>query len=297
MHTKTHKILVVLCFLLIYRGSAVYGLEILYPLYSYPNWYDPQTYIWDDIANANHQVDITAIINPANGPDNLNTDYLYGLSDLTGGGVNLLGYVFTDYGTRPLAEVKADIDKYYMDYVVSAGVDVSGIFFDEAATASDQALVDYYAELYAYAKTLTGCKTVVLNHGINTSEVYTQYSDINIIYEDSYANWLDYDPDAYLPDYAADQFGALVHSTSSAADMYNAIDLALARGIGSLFVTDDLLLNPWDSLPSYWSLEVDHLASISQVPEPATLWLLLLPLIGFYAGRKFRMRHSKMRQS
>ncbi len=295
MRTKISRLLTVLCFMLVCSSSTIYGLEILYPLYNYPNWYDAQTYIWNDIANAGDQVNITAIINPANGPGSSgdpNADYLYGLSDLMAGGVNLLGYVFTDYGNRPLADVKADIDKYYTDYVFSAGVTVSGMFFDQAATASDQALFDYYAELYTYAKSYAEFNTVVLNHGINTSEAYTQYSDINIIYEDNYANWLTYTPDAYLSAYAADQFGALVHSTSSADDMANAIDLALARGIGNLFITDDLLSNPWDNLPSYWNQEVDYIASISQVPEPATLWLMLPALFGLYAGRKFRNRRS-----
>jgi hypothetical protein len=293
MRTNILKGLLIFCFTLISSGSRLYGLEILYPLYSYPNWYDTQTYLWDEIADAADQVDITAIINPSNGPGGSgdpNADYLYGLSDLAAGGVNMMGYVFTDYGNRPIADVKADIDKYYTDYVFSAGLPFSGVFFDEAASGADQALEDYYGELYAYAKSYAEFDTVVLNHGINASESYTQYADINIVYEGSYTNWLDYDPDAYLPDYSADQFGAFVHSTSSASDMENAIDLAVDRGIDNLLITNDMLVNPWDTLPEYWDQEIDKIAAVNQVPEPTTFWLMLPVLIGLYAGRKFRLK-------
>ena len=65
------------------------SLEILLPLYSYPNWWEPAKYIWDDVAAANKQVPITAIINPDSGPGGCppNSDYQRGIADLRAGGV------------------------------------------------------------------------------------------------------------------------------------------------------------------------------------------------------------------
>ena len=68
------------------------GIQILIPLYSYPNWYDPDSYIWDDVATANSRVPITAIINPCNEPDGCppNDDYRHGLEELRKTGVTIL---------------------------------------------------------------------------------------------------------------------------------------------------------------------------------------------------------------
>ena len=64
---------------------------MLIPLYSYPNWYDPGSYIWDDVAAAASQISVTAVINPSNGPgDPPNADYQLGISDLRDAGVTTL---------------------------------------------------------------------------------------------------------------------------------------------------------------------------------------------------------------
>ncbi|WP_199317469.1 hypothetical protein [Planktothricoides raciborskii] len=43
-------------------------LKIMIPLYSYPTWYNPENYIWPQVAAASIQVPIVAVINPNNGP-------------------------------------------------------------------------------------------------------------------------------------------------------------------------------------------------------------------------------------
>lgn len=63
------------------------NLEILLPLYFYPNWYAPSNYRWDDVAAASQQVPITAIINPNNGPHTGNDTLNGGAGD-----DRLLGY-------------------------------------------------------------------------------------------------------------------------------------------------------------------------------------------------------------
>jgi len=66
------------------------SLQILYPLYSYPNRYSPGTYTWGYVAAAT--APITAIINPDNGPTGPpNADYLHGMGDLQRAGVTMVG--------------------------------------------------------------------------------------------------------------------------------------------------------------------------------------------------------------
>src|SRR5262245_59878845 len=86
-------------------------LQILIPLYSYPSWDDPDSYLWDDVVTASKQVPITAIINPDNGPAGgpPNHDYQIGLAMLRSACVTILGYAPTNYGNRDIAEVKAEV--------------------------------------------------------------------------------------------------------------------------------------------------------------------------------------------
>lgn len=73
----------------------------------------------------------------------------------------------------------------------------------------------------------------------------------------------------------------LAHTTASAADMRAAIDLAIQRNIGFVYLTDDVLPNPWDTLPSFWQDERDTLEAqnnppiVPALPGASPLWLML----------------------
>ena len=45
------------------------------------------------------------------------------------------------------------------------------------------------------------------------------------------------------------------------AGMRQAVDLAVFRNVGYVYVTDDGGDNPWDSLPTYWTQLVDYVAA------------------------------------
>jgi len=40
--------------------------------------------------------------------------------------------------------------------------------------------------------------------------------------------------------------------------------LAVQRNIGLVYVTDDVMPNPWDKLPTYWQEKVKYIKSINQ---------------------------------
>ena len=231
-------------------------LRILLPLYSYPAWYNPDAYLWDDVAAAATNVPIIAIINPDSGPGGgpPNSDYAQGLADLRAGGVGLLGYVATGYGTRDAAAVKADVDLYDAYY------NVAGIFFDEAANTTNH--LAYYEDLYAYVRTRTNLETVVLNPGIDTAEAYFSrpVCDAAVIFEVD-AGWSNHVPAAYVSNYPAGRFAVLPYNVPDEAGMRQAVDLAVQRNAGYVYVTDDGGSNPWDSLPSYWVQFTEYVAA------------------------------------
>jgi hypothetical protein len=51
--------------------------------------------------------------------------------------------------------------------------------------------------------------------------------------------------------------------------MTNYINLAASRNAGWIYVTDDTLPNPWDTLPAFWTNEVNYIRSLN-LSAPAT---------------------------
>lgn len=239
-------------------------LRILIPLYAYPMWYQPSVYLWDDVARAASKVPITAIINPASGPgaNFPNSDYARGLADLAAGGVTIAGYVHSSYGARDLDAVKYDVDQYTNSPLVTA------IFVDEAASETNE--LGYYRELYAHIHARTNFSTVIVNPGCPIAEEYLRQraADTAVIFENQ-RGWSSYVPDAYVSNYPARCFSALVHSCADTETMRRNVDLSAHRNIGWIYVTDDILPNPWDTLPPYWSALIEHVAEYRNIRATA----------------------------
>ena len=229
--------------------AAGNDLRILIPLYNYPTWWTPATYIWTNVVAAARQVPVCAIIDPADGPDGPapNADYQHGMDDLRAGGVEMLGYVDSNYGNRPIAAVKSNIDTY------ATGWNVNGIFVDQASTAANR--LAYYGELYDYIHSRTGLARVVINPGTVPDETYVSRpaADVTVWFENSNTDWSAWSPPVYGARHPMRGFGALVYDCATAAAMTQVVDQAVARRSGWVYVTDDRLPNPWDTLPPYWT--------------------------------------------
>jgi hypothetical protein len=244
---------VILAVFLLSAAVDAIDLRILVPLYSYPNWYDSASYRWPTVARAGAMVPITAIIDPANGPgaNFPNSDYAHGMADLAAGGVTMVGYVYTSYGARSASLVKSDIDQYTNSPLVT------GIFVDE--TASETNKLAYYRDLYTYIHSRTNFTTVIVNPGIHVAQEYLSRpaADTAVIFEDG-TGWTNYVPDAYVTNYTANLFSMLVYACANAETMRTNVDLAVQRNMGWVYVTDDILPNPWDTVPAYWSNLVEY---------------------------------------
>jgi hypothetical protein len=229
-------------------GNKPVPLKILVPLYV-----DPDSN-WDRIVKAASCVSITVIINPNDGPGgNPTVEYLAGIKKLHNAGVKVVGYVYTGYGARNPKYIRADVDLYKR-----FGID--GIFFDEVSDESKD--LGYYKLLSDYVRSNYRIGAVFLNPGTKTDEEYIKNSigDTTVIFEDSWTKWPGYQPDKYISKYGHDRFASLVYTTSDASAMRSSIDLALNRGIGYVFVTDQKEPNPWSKLPAFWDAEVDYAA-------------------------------------
>ena len=238
-------------------------LQILLPLYIYPNWYDKNKYVWKQVIAAAKKVSIVVIINPNSGPNNAppNTDYQQGIKDLHQAGIKIVGYVPSNYSNRDIRSVKTDIDLYTKHFKVD------GIFIDEAASSTEKA--SYYQQLYQYIKSKSITYNVIINPGVNIDENYISQgvADTIITFENYQKNWSSYAPAKYQKNYSSQKFAALVHTTANRKLMKSTLDRAIKNNLGYIYITDDSTStpnkNPWDTLPTYWQSEVNYIQQLN----------------------------------
>lgn len=238
-------------------------LQILLPLYIYPNWYDKQKYTWKQAISAAKKVPIVAIINPNSGPDNAppNKDYQQGIKDLRQAGIKIIGYVPSNYTKRDFKTVKTDIDLYTKYF------QVDGIFIDEAASSPEK--LKYYQQLYQHIKSRSSDYQVIINPGVNVDETYVnqKVADVIVTFENDRPNWDNYRPPTYIKKYPSQNFAALVHTTANRKLMKGILDRAVKYNFGYVYITNDSIhtanRNPWDTLPEYWQAEVNYIQKLN----------------------------------
>jgi hypothetical protein len=241
-------------------GHAAAQQQIAVPTYFFPTFDgagNPTGY-WDQFFDAVPTAGL-GVINPNSGPGAAPSTSYQNLMNKKPSGVKVIGYVYSSYGARDVNAVKADIDKYYLWYP-----NVDGIFVDEANNNSCTIEANYYRQLYSHVKAKSASATVVLNPGAVTLECYVNSSDILITFESDFSSYNTtwHSGHAWEVNYPASRFWHLVHNTS-AGNMATALNLSRQRNAGWVYVTDDVMPNPWDTLASYWWSEVADVSAAS----------------------------------
>jgi chitodextrinase len=214
-----------------------------------------------------------AVANPFSGPGkDFDPAYAAAISAARDSGVTVLGYVATGYlgstgrATRLgetdslawLAQAQQDIATWYRLY---GEYGLGGVFFDEVQNVCgpDNRYADTYRALDDAAGRLHPGAFTVINPGIGTEECYADIADVSLNFEGTYESYLAWQPPAWQRSRDPRRFWHLVHATGSQAQMADAMRLGRERGAGYMYVTPDVLANPWDSLPpdSYWTAELD----------------------------------------
>jgi hypothetical protein len=213
------------------------------PAYFYPGS------LWTQMNTAGGSKIYHAIMNPNSGPGtSVNSAYVTAVANARAAGIRVMGYTYTQYGARAASVVKADIDSYKNWY------GVTDIFFDEAA--NDAGHLAYYQDLANYTHANGG--QVMLNPGTVPDQGYAAFSDILLVFENSYANYVGASFASWISSYPPAKFAHYVYGTNS-SQATQALQLSKQRNAGLVYITDDVLTNPWDTLPSYWSTELTGL--------------------------------------
>jgi hypothetical protein len=175
-------------------------------------------------------------------------------------GLSVIGYVSTRYAARPLAEVKADVDRWIRLYP-----DTRGIFFDEQASTAGR--VSYYAALYEYARKECGLALVVTNPGTACAEEYLVRPAADVVcLAEAPKGFRNYP--AWARRYPAHRFAALVYTAGDSAKMRLYIGEMEARGIGYCYVTEAAAPAPWARLPRYWEEEAEAVRRVNEGQAP-----------------------------
>jgi hypothetical protein len=244
-----------LALILLLGSVSSSAAELLVPAYFYPGG---KTNYWTKLTGSASTVRLTAILNPASGPgSSVDSNYATAVAQLRAAGGLVIAYVPTTYGNRTLSDVVADINRYTSFYAVD------GFFIDEMTNDSTTAHVQYYQSIYNYVKGLNSRYTVVGNPGTNTQEIYLSLptADKLVVFESGFSSYAAYAPAAWQANYSADHFVHMVYGASK-AQLGKVLQGAASRRAGNLFITSDMLPNPYDTLPSYWSDEASGVAAL-----------------------------------
>lgn len=231
-------------------------LEIIVPAYFYPSSGSD----WNDLNAAASIVPITAIMNPGNGPGNaIDSNYTAAVNSFRAAGGRVIGYVYSSYGTRSLSVVNADVNRYDMWY------NIDGIFVDEMANTGPAEKLNYYKAIYDHAKAIDPSWEVMGNPGTHTIEQYLTWetADRLMVFENVGTAYPDYVPSLWNYNHDRSHFVHLVHTQPSAPTMLTDLERAIANNAGGIYVTDDVMNNPWDRLPNYWNQLVEAVAILN----------------------------------
>lgn len=244
-------------------GSATVGLAAppgtACPQIAVPSYFQPGA-LWDRATTGSVPSAGILIANPNSGVGTSKSSaYVAAVTRAKAAGTRVLGYVYTSYGARSVATVEAEIARYQSWY------GITDIFFDEVSASATR--LPYYLTLANYVHATTG-SIVMLNPGIVPDQGYLGIGDIVVTFEGNYNTYVNAVSPSWVNNYPANKFQSIVYGVS-ATNLPNAMNLARSRNVGWVYVTNDNLPNPYDSLPSYWSQEVGLVASCASTPTPS----------------------------
>jgi hypothetical protein len=211
-----------------------------------PLYVKPASPYWDTVISIKKdhpKVPIIVIVNPHNGPRVNNTtiqSYLTITQKLQSVGIIVLGYTPTQRALKDSTEVIKDINLYKVEY------HVNGILFDEMPTSPGKE--GYFKNLNGYAKSQNLTFTVG-NPGTNTSRSYIGILDNLIIYENTglpslnYLAW-------WQSKYDKKNFSITAYAVDS---LDRSFLINMRKYVNYIYITNDNLPNPWDTLPPYFN--------------------------------------------
>src|SRR2546427_828258 len=240
-------------------SSVTSPTGVIVPLYFSPDG------TWDIVAQAKKDhpsVPIVAIINPNNGTgSSKDPGIASGVQNLQSAGVLVIGYVATLDGSVNSTTVDAAIDTYKSWY------NVSGVFLDEMSnTAGNET---YYSNIHNYAIS-QGLTLTVGNPGQATVSSYVGTVDNIVIYEDGgMPSNSTLATNTFNGASPKSNFSYVAFGVSPIPS--NSTILGTTAYVGYMYITDDNLPDPYNTLSSHFGNLVAALDTTPPPPPPQTV--------------------------
>ncbi len=241
-----------------HQAHAASQTGVMIALYTYPGS------TWDVVAQAklaHPSVPIVAIINPNNGPgSSRDANYVSGIQELHNAGIVVIGYDATGYASNSASSVKSVMNTWKSLY------NIDGIFFDEMANWSGPE--SYYSGLTSYAKSL-GYTMTVGNPGTDTLPSYIGTVDNLMIYENPGLPALSA-LQGWHTSYDKSNFSMIAFGVGSVSQSFLT---SASNTVGYIDLTNDVLPNPYDTVPSYFGTlvaDLDTGSSSATAPQAPT---------------------------
>ena len=183
------------------------------------------------------------VLNPSSGPGPGRRESCAVLAGrLRRAGIRRIGYVNTDYGTRPRSDVRHECAAFRDWY------DVDGVFLDQVS--SDVAGLDAYEHYVLDARSL-GCHTVVLNPGVYPHRAYLDLANLVVTFEGNLETHRGVQVPQWAMSLPPQRFCHLVYGVPE-SEIDDVRRRAARSNAGALYLTDGVAPNPWGTLAGYW---------------------------------------------
>ncbi|SDX03924.1 spherulation-specific family 4 protein [Nitrosomonas communis] len=239
-----HFILLSIVYLLVTFGTLVHAANLFVPAYFHPS---DQPIFWSHLVEAAQTVPTTVIFNPNNGPGiSADPSFTNAIDQVREAGGKVIAYVKSNYGERPMDNILQDIDSYIAFYAID------GFFIDEKAADGTDENIMYYETIYNYIKNKSSHYSVTGNPGVVPDEVYLSKPVVDdlVVFENTIRSYVNFRPENWQHTYPKDRFIHIVYDANS-DQMKQAFNEADKNHAGHLYITNDRLSNPYDSLPQY----------------------------------------------
>lgn len=217
-------------------AKAVSPPRLVVPAYFHPAVHPGQ---WEWLAQHAAQVRLV-VLNIASGPGTApEAPFKEATERLRSAGVPVIGYVDTNYGSRPARQIMTELGSYLDWY------GVSGVCLDRVAASA--ANLPYYGALTARVRKL-GAEIVFFNHGVHPCEAYAEHADLLGTFEGPWSDYHRLDVPRWTTTWPAEKFYHVVHSVPPSR-FSEAARLAVQRRAASVYITERSGSNPYDGLP------------------------------------------------
>jgi hypothetical protein len=220
--------------------------RLLIPAYFYPGGSE-----WEQMCNALDSNGVAAVVvmDPADGPGNaVDPNYRSALDYCHSKQQTVIGYVYTEYRTRSLSAVKADIERFFRLYP-----EIDGIFIDQISNDTARAVKTYYRKLYDHVKATSPTALVVGNPGAAATTAWQVeepiVADVLVVFEGTAADYRKWRPPDWVSSRPAETFGHLVYKSRSRATTTAICAASQGKHAGWIYVTRGVMENPWDVPP------------------------------------------------